>query len=162
MNSFTDCAIPAYHKPGRTHLNESSARRRGRHPHNTQQTQETKKACPQWDSNSRSQKPSGCRPTPLPTRPQGLAHLNIILPCEPTLTYPPINLTPSGFVTLCMHVIASIRSVCSAHPRFNNHNIQSMKPLIQFYPSSCYLFYLGFSYSVNPTPQVTVDNLSEF
>jgi hypothetical protein len=93
---FTDCAIPAYHTPGRTPLNEPSVRRRGRYPHNTQQTQDTKKACPQWDSNSRSQKSSGCRPTPLPTRGPGLAHLSFILPCKPASTYPPINLKPSG------------------------------------------------------------------
>ena len=69
-----------------------------------------------------------------------------------------------------MHVIGSIRSVCSAHPRTNNHNIQNMKPLIiQFSPASCYAFSLGFSYSVKPptptpTPPslVTADNLSEF
>jgi len=158
---FTDCAIRAYHTPGRTPLNESSARRRGRYPHNTQHKTRKKHALSGIQTHDlRSQVAADLRLRT--TRPPGLAQLHIILPCKPAPTYPTINVTPSGFVTLRTHVIAPIRSVCSAHPRFNNHNIQNMKPLIQFSPASCYVFSLGISYSVNPPPKATADNLSEF
>jgi hypothetical protein len=60
-------------------------------------------------------------------------------------------LPPQVSLTLRMHAIVPIRSACSAHPRYNNHNIQNTKPLIiQFSPASCYVFSLGFSYGVNP------------
>ena len=137
---ITDCAIPAYHTSGRDTsewvISSSQMPLPAQH---TTKTQDTKKACPQWDSKSWSRKSSGCRPTPLPTRPPGLAHLCIILPRKFVPTCPPINIT--------LHIL----SICSAHLRFNNHNIRSMKPLIvRVSSASCYLFSLGFSDTLNP------------
>jgi hypothetical protein len=54
---------------------------------------------------------------------------------------------PLRVQTLRMHVIAPIRSICTVHPRFNNHNIHRINPLIiiKFSRASSYVFSLGFS-----------------